>query len=295
MYRAPKKKVISFIGTGKIGQSLGRMMSQSNIAKIGGIFNHNNQTTKTALKFIGAGIPCNSLQEIPRSDMVFITTPDREIEKVCKAFVAENKKQDDFSMLHCSGSLTDLVLASAKSKMGAMTGSIHPIQSFGNKELAIANFSNTICSFQGDKELFPQIQALFSALGAAKVFALNVKDKTAYHLSGMFPGCLTVALMKISKKLYVEAGVPEDIADSIIQSLLKNTALRLEKDGINGKNFDGPIARADYSTLEKHLDTLANSEYQALYRQLMRELAQDINDIKALNYLDSNIPKASEF
>lgn len=286
------EKVISIIGAGRVGKAIGRLIKLKKAGILGGVFSQTRSHAEIACAFIEEGIPCDYLSEIPQSDIIFITTPDSKIKHVCDQFITENtnQKMDHVSILHCSGSLTTEVLDEAKSKLHALIGSIHPIHSFGNPALAVDNFSGTICSYQGDGKLYTEIKSLFTQLGAGKVFRLSSKNKALYHVSGMFPGCLTTALMKISKKLYLQAGVPESIVDLIIPKLLANTVKRIHSEGIDGVNFDGPLARKDTETFGKHLEALKNNIYKDLYLQLMLTLSDEIND----NHLSEQVEKILE-
>lgn len=260
---------ISFIGCGKLGSSLGRLLTAKNAANIQAICNQSIESSRRACQFIGAGHAVNTLTDIPKSDMIFIATQDQYIKAACEAFVAENRQQQpgNIAFVHFSGSQTSLALQSAKEKFDAQIGSLHMIRNFANPVEAVNTFPGTLCSFEGDEKLYKTLTNIFSKIGAKKIFQLTATNKALYHASGMFPGNLTVALTSVAIELYQKAGVSMELAEEIARNLLLTTAHTFSITPTQ-QAFSGPIPRGDAETIRAHLIALQDTSHLEIYKTL---------------------------
>ncbi len=272
------QKTISFIGAGKVTQVLGRLMAGLSDFQIGGIYSRSIESAQRAHDFINVGKVCSSISDLPSSDIIFINTSDSQIEAACQELVEKNKNQAaGFALLHCCGSQPSTILKAGQIHLGARIGSIHPIFGFSNPRQAIIDFPGTLCSFEGDTSLFPEISELFVKIGAAQVFQIETENKAAYHVAGAFPGSLTVALAKISKDLYTKAGIPSELAAVIAARLLSTTAKNTLASP-ETMTFNGPLPRGDLETLNRHLKVLSPTPYLSIYCELTKILLEEIQD-----------------
>jgi len=90
-------------------------------------------------------------------------------------------------------------------------------------------------------------------------FAVADADRTLYHAAAVIGGNFLVTLHDVAVRLLAEAGAPKEAIVPLMTRTIEN-------------RFDltGPIARGDWSTVEAHLDVLAERapDLVPLYRAL---------------------------
>ena len=57
---------VSFLGCGKLGQTIGRLIVRSSAANVLAVCNTSLRSSESATKFIGAGLATADLREIPQ-------------------------------------------------------------------------------------------------------------------------------------------------------------------------------------------------------------------------------------
>ncbi|KTC85484.1 MULTISPECIES: Rossmann-like and DUF2520 domain-containing protein [Legionella] len=244
---------INFIGCGNLGKTLGRLITQAQVGTVKGVLTKSQETADAAVEFIGAGKSYLKLNELPRAEIYFITTPDDLIEATCKQLLAEARIETGAIFIHCSGSLSAKVFQRARDQ-SCYAMSVHPIKSFANPELSAKSFSGTYCGYEGDLDVFPVIKALFEGIGA-HLFPIKKEQKMIYHAAGVLANNYLVTLHHIASECYQLAGLREDLAYKIT-SMLMNDALQNLQNSSHEKALTGPLQRGDISIIEEHLSQL---------------------------------------
>ena len=117
-----------FIGAGKVGFSLGKYLKENNINVIG-YYSRKLHSSQEAAFFTDTKHFENLNELVNNSDVIFITTPDSQIEQVYNELIQLNIK--DKVICHCSGSISSTILSMFSTAFSTLV--------FG--------FSGVVCSF----------------------------------------------------------------------------------------------------------------------------------------------------
>lgn len=257
---------INFIGAGKLGKTLAKLIYLNKAGSIQGICNSSFESAVSAVDFIGAGTAYHSISDLPTADLTFITTPDALIKSTCDSLTNSKQLKPASLIIHCSGSLSSEILAAVKSN-GCNIASVHPMRSFAEAEISIGEYHGTFCAFEGDAAAFQIISDLFTKIGSF-VYSIESNKKDLYHAAGVFASNYLLSLFQKSLYCLKQAGVDNNIAIDIIQNLMQGTLNNLQNTRSSKQALTGPIKRGDISTIAKHLTALADPALIELYKQL---------------------------
>jgi predicted short-subunit dehydrogenase-like oxidoreductase (DUF2520 family) len=92
-----------------------------------------------------------------------------------------------------------------------------------------------------------------------RAFEVADADRTLYHAAAVICGNFLVTLHDVAARLLAEVGAPEEAIVPLMTRTIEN-----------GFDLTGPIARGDWTTVEAHLDVLAERapDLVPLYRAL---------------------------
>lgn len=246
---------VSIVGAGKAGRTLGRLLRQAGY-RIDSIVTAHPRTAREAARFIGGGRPATSLEAA--SDINILAVPDGEIEKAAHR-TSFKKGQVVF---HLCGTYSSSILRAARP---AWIGSMHPLKSFAEPELAAKSFRGTTCAYEGDPQAERVLRTLIRKIGG---IPRRVKGgrKPLYHAAAVFASNYVLTLIDVALRLMRESGIDDPAP---ILKLARGTLDNIEKIGAK-KALTGPIQRGDRATLESHLLALRafGREYERLYRLL---------------------------
>jgi predicted short-subunit dehydrogenase-like oxidoreductase (DUF2520 family) len=104
---------------------------------------------------------------------------------------------------------------------------------------------------------------------------LSGANKAAYHAAGSFACAYVLALMEAATRLLMTQGFKRRQAMRALLPLTRQTLDNFERVGPLAA-WTGPLARGDYSTIERHVEALAGfePEYLEVYKTLSRLKAQ---------------------
>lgn len=232
---------INVIGTGKVGQTLMRMISCSEGYVLGSVFSRRFEAASSAVATVGAGQAVRSLSEMESAEIWFITVPDDRIGEVAAELA---KAAASAIAVHCSGFSSSSVLSELADR-GWKTASLHPVKSFADPQLAAASFAGTHCAIEGSAQAV--LWALTEALGGVP-FQVDPTKKALYHAAAVFSNNFTTMLQGVAMEAYAEAGVPEGVAKALCKTLLDGAAVNVAKLGPQ-EALTGPAARGDHAVL----------------------------------------------
>jgi len=278
---------IGFIGTGKVGVSLGRYFTHKGI-ELSGFYGRNEKTTIEAANITKSKFYNNIHDIIKESNILFITTPDDMIsiiDRELSKFDLNNK-----SICHTSGSLKSNVLCNAKHS-GALVYSIHPIFAFSNKNTNLKELENIFFSVEGDdlENLSPidntnkgniLVIDIIKILGN-KFFIRSKETSSIYHLANVFVSNLTLSLLDIGTNYLKKLGLNEKEALNAIKPLVQGNIDSIVNNGFVN-SLTGPVLRGDITTIEKHLSVLEKEDkelYKILSLNLLKLVALKENNI----------------
>ena len=261
-------ETVSIVGAGRVGRALGRRLHELGW-QVGAVTGRSVSTARAAVRVIGAGQPLGGpTHQVLNSRVVLITTPDSAIEGVAKNLAQLGGSEwSGKVVLHTSGALGSSVLQ-ALADLGAATGSMHPMQTFSNQN--IPDLANCIFGIEGGPAALRVARKMAHQMGGVAV-RLSGANKAAYHAAGSFACAYVLALMEAATRLLMTQGFKRRQAMRALLPLTRQTLDNFERVGPLAA-WTGPLARGDFSTVEKHVKALADfaPEYLEVYKTISR-------------------------
>jgi predicted short-subunit dehydrogenase-like oxidoreductase (DUF2520 family) len=267
-------ETLSIVGAGRVGRALGRRLHELGW-RVGAVTGRSISTARAAVRVIGAGQPVGGLtHQILGSKIVLITTPDSAIETVAKNLaVLGGKEWSGKIVLHTSGTLDSAALQPL-AKLGAATGSMHPMQTFSHQNFP--DLAKCIFGIEGSPAALQVARKMIHQMDAVPV-RLSGANKAAYHAAGSFACVYVLALMETATRLLMTQGFKRRQAMRALLPLTRQTLNNFESVWPLAA-WTGPLARGDFSTIEMHAKALAESkpEYLEAYKTLSRLTAEEL-------------------
>ena len=263
---------VAIIGAGRLGTALALELSKREYV-VNTVVSRTPGSAKRAARLLprpatALGLSQLSLLEIP--DLLFITTPDDQIEVVAKALesldVPRRKKP---VALHTSGALSSGVL-SRLSKHGWDVGSLHPLLSISGVRGEV-DFAGAYWCIEGQPLAQRRAKALVRSL-KGKSFSIGLGNKALYHAAAVMASGNVVALFDLAIAMLTECGLSRGESKQVLIPLLESTVRSLEEKDSSAA-LTGPFARGDVETIKLHLEALRkvnNEDIPNLYRILGR-------------------------
>jgi predicted short-subunit dehydrogenase-like oxidoreductase (DUF2520 family) len=267
--------IINIIGAGKLGKTLAHLWARTDSYQIGGVITTHPEHTKAAIDFIGQGSICHQLKDLPKADLTLIATPDDKIATVCQNLYQEQELPKHHIVFHCSGSLTRHILAHPERK-DVLTATIHPIKSFMQPELAVNQFTPTLCALESPPRAESILSHLFQSIGC-QIYNITSDKKALYHAGCVFASNYLIAVAHHAFCCFLNSGLEAREAKQFTQTLLSSSLSNLHYADEIKEALTGPLQRGDIDTLSKHLDALNNTDQKLIYQELGKTLIQLTN------------------
>lgn len=283
-----KKPAVSIIGAGRLGCALALALAQRGYS-IEAVVARNVRHAKRAAELIGTkplALASTQLSDLPRSDILFITTPDDHITKVAdelaatierhrKSNVKEGKGNGRVrTVLHASGALSSAALQSLR-EVGFATGSMHPLVSVSDSLHGAKSLTSAFFCVEGNAAAVRVARGLVRALGAQS-FSIGAEDKALYHAAAVMASGHMTALFDIAMEMLARCGLTPRRARRVLLPLLQSTLENLRTTD-PAHALTGTFARADAATVQRHLAALrsvaqpdALAAYQLLGKRSLR-------------------------
>ena len=185
-------------------------------------------------------------------DLVLLCIPDAAIPEV-----AANVAIGPW-VAHVSGATPLTALAPHARRF-----SVHPLQTF-DRSGRPDQFDGAWGAVTGESaEAIARGHWLAAALGL-RAFELADRDRALYHAGAALASNYLVTLYRAARRACAAAGAPPEALLPLMRRTMDN-----------GFELTGPIARGDWTTVDRHLEALrtAAPELEALYRALARATA----------------------
>jgi predicted short-subunit dehydrogenase-like oxidoreductase (DUF2520 family) len=261
-------ETLSIVGAGRVGRALGRHLHELGW-RVGSVTTRSITTARAAVRAVGAGHPTVRLtRRVAASEVVLIATPDRAIGDVAANLAGFGSHEwRGRVVLHTSGALDSSVLAPL-ADIGAATGSIHPMQTFGSQ--GTPDLAGRMFGIEGSPAALKVARKMSHQMGGVAV-RLSGTNKAAYHAAGSFACSHVLTLMEAAARLLMAQGFTHRQAVAALLPLTRQTLDNFERVGPRAA-WTGPMARGDFSTLRRHSDALANfpREFLDAYKALAR-------------------------
>lgn len=221
---------------------------------------------------------------VRESEIILITVPDDQIKLVINRLDLPGVKWHNKLVIHMSGSLSSLELKKLKTK-GAVTGSIHPAQTFGDCFLPKSIFNGIYLAVEGDNQVI-KFGKKIAALLHTKIILLKAEDKVLYHIAAVAASNFFVALLDYVNQLYSQLGLNENkkLILPIVNQTLINFSNNRTKDILTG-----PLQRGDFKTIKSHVNYLKENQkalfpvYAEISKYISRFMIKENKSKKKLN------------
>ena len=267
---------VSIVGAGRLGRSLGRRLHRLGW-RVGAVVTRSDATSRNAVRFVGSGKPHGSLtREILHADVILLTVPDGALAGVARSLARlDPKKWAGKVVLHTSGALDRTVLQPL-AKCGAVTGSLHPMQTFSGH--GDPKLTGVVFGIEGYPKAIRVAASIATALGGIPV-TVDGKKKISYHAAAVLVAGLGLALAEGATQVLLSVGFTRRRAHQALLPLMREMLQNFERQGPHAA-WTGPISRADYGTVALHAKALRTQSpelqetYQALARLSARVLSK---------------------
>ena len=253
-----------FIGAGKAGVSLGTYFRDKDIP-VTGYYDLYSECSTRAADLTGS-VAFSDIEEVLKeSDMVFVTTPDGEIEKTAEQIgeVLQNSTEQIRCkyICHLSGSVPSDVLKVT----GKLCASSHPMMAISNKHTDLSSARFTL---EGDEAAVEELEKIYRQCGN-KTPKIRSDRKGLYHCAASVSSNLMVGLASMALRLLHECGLEAEEALDLLGPLMEGNIAAVSEKG-PALALTGPVERNDTTTVAKHLDCL-EGEQKEVYRLLAKE------------------------
>ncbi|CAN2049959.1 DUF2520 domain-containing protein [Candidatus Magnetomoraceae bacterium gMMP-1] len=249
------KPSFAIVGCGRLGINLAVQLHKAGYP-VAGLSSKSLDSAEKLGKHIGTDLITNVPWEITvKADLVFITTPDDLIERVCTEIAKRHGLKKNSIVIHCSGLLSSKILNCAKDS-GCYAASIHPLQSFAKATYDKNLFEDIFMSVEGDIKALEMAQKIISDLGARSI-KIYTETKNLYHAAAVVASNYLVTLLYLAQELNRAAGIPKKYSLESLKPLIQGTLNNIETYGIPSA-LTGPIARGDLKTVKNHIKEIKN-------------------------------------
>lgn len=269
-------KSLNIIGCGRVGRTLARLWHDSGSYRVQDVLTRSEESAGDAIGFIGGGRAATALTDMRAADVWMLAVPDRQIAAVALALAQTAKAGQPAIAFHCSGALASSEL-NPLSALGWHVASAHCLLSFASPDAALQQFAGSPCALEGESTALAELEPSFAKIGA-HCFPLNAEHKLLYHAGAVFATNFLPVLQAVAKQLWMESGVPAEVAAHLNATLLKNAVDNILTLGPAGA-LTGPAARGDLALVKRQGEAVtawnatAGEAYVAL-SQLAAKLAE---------------------
>jgi predicted short-subunit dehydrogenase-like oxidoreductase (DUF2520 family) len=260
-------QMISIIGAGRVGRALGRRL-RGRGWRIGAVVTRFPATARAAVRAIGTGNAFSCITgEVFAADLILLGTPDDVLPTVARSLArVGGSKCKGKVILHTSATLDRTVLAPV-ARLGAATGSLHPMQAFGGK--VIPKLSGVVFAIEGDDKARRMAQSIAQSLGGITV-TIETRDKPIYHAAAVLAAGSAYPLIEAGVQMLMRIGFTRRSATQTLLPLIHQILDNIERIGPRAA-WTGPLSRGDYGIVARHAKALRG--YPREFRESYAALA----------------------
>jgi predicted short-subunit dehydrogenase-like oxidoreductase (DUF2520 family) len=264
-----RKPTVGFIGAGRTATSLAVALADAGYQVIAVASRSAESAQRLADRIPECRAVATGHKVADAAQLVFITTPDDDIEKV----TASVYWQQGHQVAHCSGALGLEALWPA-SAQGAEVGSFHPIQTFGPTEGPLAGLDGVVVGLEAQGGLFETLKTMVTDIKGTPL-AVPAESRALYHAAAIMSCGHLAALIQSAVALWEKAGLPADLGAQALQHLAEATLESVKERGV-GPALTGPLVRGDVETVRRHLTALKSKapELLPVYTSLGQQVVE---------------------
>lgn len=247
---------VAVVGAGRLGTALARALAACGY-EVRALVSRREGHARRAVELAGVkamALPVARLEELPPSELLFITTPDDAVAGVTELIAALPRERVRGRVaLHTSGALSSEVLAPLRAS-GFRVGSMHPLAAVSDGAASGESLRRAFYCIEGDGAAVAAARRVVRDLGGES-FSVRAEDKALYHAAALMAAGHTVALFDIAAGLLVRCGLAPKRAQRVLLPLLRSTLENLSRTP-PARALTGSFARGDADTVRKHLKAL---------------------------------------
>jgi predicted short-subunit dehydrogenase-like oxidoreductase (DUF2520 family) len=269
-------KRFSIVGAGRLGTALGAALARRGW-QVEAIVDRDARAARECRRIVGRGRASTSIAAAAKArGTVIIAVPDDAVSGVAAALARAANAWAGRFVFHTSGLLPAAVLGPLVQR-GTLVASLHPVQSFPQKDVPASVFEGITWGLEGDAAAFDEAEGIVRAL-RGNILLLSAENKAVYHAACALASNALVALEWTAAQVLGKAGVPEQDVPGMLGPLVQGTLQNVKSLGLE-KALTGPVARGDVDTVRKHMEALkgdpaAREVYAALGKQILRLAAR---------------------
>ena len=258
-------KTMTLIGAGRVGISLAYLWRKNNCVQIQQVLTQSTHSALIAAEKIGAGIACDTVNDITPADIFFLALPDDQIVQAAEKLASLNLLKSDTIVFHASGVLSSDIL----SHLPASVAKAHPVFSFVCFDYVVNHFAGAYCTLQGNEAALPVLAYLFESIGANIVAEAEI-DPALYHCGLVFLSNFVLSLLSAGSDCLTRAGIDKAKAKKMVLPLIQSVLHQADAMDDWYNALTGPVSRGDSKTIQTHIARLGDSDpdVENLYRAL---------------------------
>lgn len=270
---------VNLIGAGRVGQTLLALLQGVPGYWVQDVLSRRPSSAAQAVAFAGAGRAVADPAQLRPADLWVVAVPDTQIAQAAQdiaGVAAQPLTAPPPVVFHCSGFYASDQLAPLRD-LGWHAASVHPVLSFADPAEAVRQFPGTFCGVEGDAQALAVIDPMLTAMGAVP-FPIRSDSKSLYHAAAVLSNNFTVVLQALARQAWAEAGVPDEIAQGLNDSLLRATYENVAAKG-PWEALTGPAARGDTAVVRQQGADVAR--WHPVAGRLYRDMSDLARQMKA--------------
>ena len=267
---------VSIIGAGRLGTALARALAACGYDVAAVVARRQSQARRAAAATATPqtrALKATQLAQLPRTDILIITTPDDLIGGVAARLAASLNSPPTAKaggaksnaakrargstrrvVLHASGALSSADALAPLAECGFAVGSMHPLVSVSDALSGAESLRGAFYCLEGERAAVSVARRIVRDLGG-RSFSVRTADKSLYHAAAVLASGHAVALFDVAAELLARCGLAPAAARRILMPLVRSTLDNLSTQPPQ-RALTGTFARADAATVRKHLAAL---------------------------------------
>ena len=242
-------KRIGFIGAGRLATGLAWALAERG-ATIGAVTSASGVTAQRLASRIPDCRVVATAQDVADAvDLVFVAVPDDAILEVA----AHVRWHPGMAVVHGSGA-TEVAALEPAARQGARIGGFHPLQSFGDPDVAVKTLPGCAIAIEADGALRARLEELATLL-CCQPIRLPAGSRARYHATAHYAAGFVFALIKEAADVWQTFGIAREDTVAALLPLLRGAAASMEHSGLV-HGLPGIFSRGDIGTLRKHIADL---------------------------------------
>lgn len=139
---------------------------------------------------------------------------------------------------------------------------MHPLMTFADRLYDLSTYTQIPLAIDFDKEKYTSFAFLPNP-----IWILSPTDKAKYHALCVMGGNFPQILWQLLESHITAMGIPSNAWKTYIQTATQNYLL-------DSNSLTGPMVRQDTATIQKNLNSLANTNLEPLYESFVRAYNQ---------------------